>query len=81
MADVIEIENLNKEFATDAGAVHILRDVSLVVARGIRCGRQRPGTQQRDRRDPRDGRGPSRPRQVSGRKRVSRLRVIDLHVN
>ncbi len=34
MADVIEIEHLNKEFATDAGAVRVLRDVSLNVARG-----------------------------------------------
>ncbi|MEW5718164.1 MAG: ABC transporter ATP-binding protein [Chloroflexota bacterium] len=34
MVDVIEIEHLNKEFKTDAGAVRILRDVSLNVARG-----------------------------------------------
>ncbi|MCI0478011.1 MAG: ABC transporter ATP-binding protein [Anaerolineales bacterium] len=34
MTDVIEIEHLNKEFKTDAGAVRILRDVSLNVARG-----------------------------------------------
>jgi putative ABC transport system ATP-binding protein len=34
MADLIEIEHLHKEFATDAGTVRVLHDVSLNVARG-----------------------------------------------
>jgi putative ABC transport system ATP-binding protein len=34
MAAVVEIEHWNKDFATDAGAVRVLRDVSFTVARG-----------------------------------------------